>query len=342
MVINLRLGLDRLATVPALGADANGVNGAQLDEETKADRVLVYDSDEAAMRNVTETTVQGIESVATMREMGARADVVVTMLPDSAHVERCYLGPDGFCFSSPSSSSSRIAQDDERDNHGEMEEEGPGRLLIDCSTMDPARSARLAQHCARNGIGTFLDAPVSGGVAGAKQATLSFMVGDTADSPVAQRVAGVLGLMGGTIHHCGDRGAGLVAKLVNNYLLALNNLATAEAMRMGTALGIQAAVLGRVVNSSTGKCWPSEKNNPVRGITPGAPVERDFSGGFGLELMIKDLGLAIAAAEGAGVTLPSAKAAMAMYETVRTADNGKYRGKDFGVVYRYLEDAVRN
>lgn len=140
--------------------------------------------------------------------------------------------------------------------------------------------------------------------------------------------------MGRTLHFCGDAASGLVAKLVNNYLLALNNLATCEAMQLGLRAGIDSKILGEVVNSSTGKSWPSEKNNPVLGISRGQPVEKDFDGGFGIELMLKDLGLAVKMAQDAGVILDSGDAAIETYQKAAL----KFKGKDFGVVLKHLEE----
>jgi 3-hydroxyisobutyrate dehydrogenase len=229
------------------------------------------------------------------------------MLPNSEHVEACFA--DG------------LVRDNAKD-----------RLFIDCSTIDPFRSSALAKKLADAGHGRFIDAPVSGGVKGASAGTLSFMVGQ-ASKDIDSRVESVLAKMGAVIHYCGEAGAGLSAKLVNNYLLALNNIATAEAMNLGLKLGLQPSVLGAVINSSTGKCWPSEKNNPVAGIVPGAPAENDFAGGFGIELMLKDLGLALAAADGAGVHLGAKDYALSIYKEAAK----QYPNKDFGVVFKHYQ-----
>lgn len=258
------------------------------------------------------TVIQGPEHVAEMVAKNQHTvDCVISMLPDSKHVEELYADL-------------------------QLPRHSATRTLIDCSTIDPARSRKLAELCKAQNLGDFVDAPVSGGVSGATNGTLSFMIGQPADnSPLSQELTRVLSMMGKTLHFCGDRGSGLVAKLVNNYLLALNNLATCEAMHLGLNAGIDATVLGQVINSSTGKCWPSEKNNPVLGISPGAPVERDFDGGFGIELMLKDLGLAIQMAKTAGVSLGSGDAALEVYRDAAKA----FRSKDFGVVLKYLEQS---
>lgn len=144
-------------------------------------------------------------------------------------------------------------------------------------------------------------------------------------------------LMGKKVIHCGAQGAGLSAKLANNYLLAINNIATAEAMNLGMKWGLDAKVLGNLINISTGKCWPSEINNPVKGVVEGAPASRDYSGGFGIGLMKKDLGLAIRAAAEAGARLELAEKANEVYEEAEKREDCK--GRDFSVVYRYLGGA---
>jgi 3-hydroxyisobutyrate dehydrogenase len=176
---------------------------------------------------------------------------------------------------------------------------------------------------------------MSGGVVGATAGTLTFMLG----SPdiVIARVEPLLMMMGKKVIHCGAQGAGLSAKLANNYLLAINNIATAEAMNLGIKWGLDPKVLGNLINISTGKCWPSEINNPVKGVVEGAPASRDYAGGFGISLMKKDLGLAIKAAEEAGARLELGDKAREVYEGAEKQDNCK--GRDFSVVYRYLGGA---
>jgi 3-hydroxyisobutyrate dehydrogenase-like beta-hydroxyacid dehydrogenase len=182
--------------------------------------------------------------------------------------------------------------------------------------------------------GQFVDAPMSGGVVGATAGTLTFMLGSP-DS-IIPRVEPVLLMMGKKVLHCGAQGAGLSGKLANNYLLAINNIATAEAMNLGIKWGLDAKVLGDLINISTGKCWPSEINNPVKGVVANAPAGRDYSGGFGIALMKKDLTLAIKAAEEAGARLELGDKARDVYEATEQREDCK--GKDFSVVYRYISE----
>ena len=206
------------------------------------------------------------------------------------------------------------------------------RLFIDSSTIDPASSIEVAKSVHSVGAGAFVDAPVSGGVVGAKAATLTFMLG--APSSLLDRIEPILALMGRKVLHCGGQGAGLAGKLTNNYLLAVGNIATAEAMNLGMKLGLDAKVLAGLINASSGKCWSSETNNPVPGVSEGAPASRGYSGGFGVSLMKKDLRLAISAAELAGARLELHERAQQVYEAVEADEN--CRGRDFSVVYRYL------
>lgn len=178
----------------------------------------------------------------------------------------------------------------------------------------------------------FVDAPMSGGVVGATAGTLTFMLGAPAELvPILEPI---LLRMGKRVLHCGVPGAGLSAKLANNYLLAVSNIATAEAMNLGVRWGLDPKVLAGVINVSTGRCWPSEVNNPVPGVVETAPAGRDYKGGFGIGLMRKDLKLAIMAAEEAGARLELGEKAREVYESAEAEE--KCKGRDFSVVYRWL------
>lgn len=208
----------------------------------------------------------------------------------------------------------------------------PERLFIDCSTIDPATSRELANAVHSTKQGQFVDAPVSGGVIGAKAGTLTFILG--APASLLPRIEPILLMMGKRVLHCGEQGAGLSGKLANNYLLAINNIATAEAMNLGMRCGLDPKALANLINVSTGKCWPSEVNNPVKGVVEGSPASRDYTGGFGIGLMKKDLNLAVKAANEVGAKLVLADRACEVYELAEQDNN--FKGKDFSVVYRYL------
>jgi 3-hydroxyisobutyrate dehydrogenase-like beta-hydroxyacid dehydrogenase len=174
---------------------------------------------------------------------------------------------------------------------------------------------------------------MSGGVVGARAGTLTFMLGAPTDSPdIVERATSVLQLIGKRVMHLGDQGAGLAGKLANNYLLAISNIATAEAMNLGIKLGLDPKVLSELVNTSSGRCWSSEINNPVPGVVQGAPAGNDYAPGFGVALMLKDLRLAKAAAGEANARLELVAEAERLYKEVAE----KEPGKDFSVVYRWL------
>ena len=207
------------------------------------------------------------------------------------------------------------------------------RLFIDCSTIDPTSSREVANAVHATAQGRFVDAPMSGGVIGAQDGTLTFMLGASSRSgQLVDRVRPVLAMMGKRTLRLGEQGAGLSAKLANNYLLAISNIATAEAMNLGIKWGLDAKALGELINTSSGQCWSSKVNNPVPGISPGAPADKQYEGGFSVGLMKKDLKLAMAAAAKVGALSELGQKAIEVYEHVEAQEPGK----DFSVVYRWL------
>lgn len=239
---------------------------------------------------------------------------IITVLPEPQHVQGVFhqiLKPSTLRTDTPNTSE---------------------RLFIDCSTIDPKTSAEVANATHSSGQGKFVDAPMSGGVVGATNGTLTFMIGSPPE--MVDRVKEVLSLMGRRVVHLGPQTSGLKGKLANNYLLALTNIATCEAMNMGIKWGLDGKILADMVNSATGKCWPSEANNPVPGVLENAPSGRDYKGGFGTALMLKDLNLAITACAQADVVPRLGAYAKEIYTAVEGDE--KCKGRDFSVVYRYL------
>ena len=239
---------------------------------------------------------------------------IITVLPEPQHVKAVYkqiLGQNNLLTATP------------------IKKE---RLFIDCSTIDPMTSADVAEQAHSSGQGRFVDAPMSGGVVGAAAGKLTFMLG--AEEDIVARVSDILSLMGKRVVHLGPPTSGLQGKLANNSLLALNNIATCEAMNMGVKWGLDPAKLADMINTATGKCWPSEINNPVPGVIEGAPAGKGYEGGFGTALMLKDLKLALKAAEEADVSPFLGERARELYTAVSEDTNCK--GKDFSVVYRFL------
>jgi 3-hydroxyisobutyrate dehydrogenase len=206
------------------------------------------------------------------------------------------------------------------------------RLFIDCSTIDPMTSQEVAYAAHASGQGRFVDAPMSGGCVGAEAGTLTFMIGAAQED--VERATEALLMMGRRVLHLGDQGAGLKGKLANNYLLAINNIATAEAMNMGVQWGLDPKALAGMINISTGRCWPSEINNPVPGVVEGSPASRGYEGGFGVNLCNKDLKLALKSAEEFKLKLALGQPAKELYDAAEVDPDCK--GRDFSVVYRYL------
>lgn len=283
-----------------------------------SDTVRLFDINTGAAERLAQEmkTLQAGGAVAEVATNAAEAskdaDTVITCLPEPQHVKAAY---------------NSILK-------GLLARRAQPRLFIDCSTIDPSSSREVAAAVASAlpGQGYFVDAPMSGGVVGATAGTLTFMLG--APEELVARIEPILLRMGKRVLHCGPQGTGLSAKLANNYLLAIENIATAEAMNLGIRWGLDPKVLANVINVSTGKCWPSEVNNPVPGVVETSPASRDYTGGFGIGLMRKDLRLAILAAKEADAKLTLADKASEVYETAEAEE--KCKGRDFSVVYRWL------
>jgi 3-hydroxyisobutyrate dehydrogenase len=231
------------------------------------------------------------------------ADVVITMLPNGTLVKECY---------------------------GEvMPGAAAGALFIDSSTIS-VDDARAVHAYARERGFAQLDAPVSGGVKGAVAGTLAFMVGGEAESLETARP--VLDAMAGKIIHCGDSGAGQAAKLCNNMLLAVQQIAVGEAFVLAEKLGLSAQSLFDVVTGATGNCWAVHTNCPVPGPVPASPANNDFKPGFATALMNKDLGLAMDAVASSGASAPLGSHAAQIY----AAFAEQHAGLDFSAVIQTL------
>lgn len=198
------------------------------------------------------------------------SQTVVTMLPSTPHVRNVYAEAGGIL-----PALRKLPQD-----------AAQATLCIDSTTLDVDIAREIAGSVAKLGA-WMVDAPVSGGVAGAKAGTLSFLVGGT--QTAFEHAAPTLERMGKNIIYCGASGAGLAAKICNNLVLGVQQIVVSEAMLLGQKLGLEPKVLASVVNSSTGACWASSVNNPVPGAVPdkSPPCERDYEGGFATRLMLK-------------------------------------------------------
>lgn len=209
-------------------------------------------------------------------------------------------------------------------------------VFIDSSTIDPTVVKNIQKMVESKGA-RFIDAPVSGGVPGAEQATLTFMVGGTNDE--YNTVKPILEVMGKRITHCGCYGMGQVAKLANNMMLGISMIGVAEAMNLAIRLGLDAQTFADIINSSTGRCWSSEMYNPVPGVVKTAPSNFGYSGGFSTDLITKDLGLASGVATQSNTPIPMGSLAHQIYRTLKSKGLGN---KDFSVVYEFLKNDSNN
>ncbi len=241
----------------------------------------------------------GIDIASSAVDSVAEADVVISMLPASRHVEALYLGSD----SEP----------------GLLQAIRKSSLVIDCSTIAPASSRKVAEAAAANGF-AMLDAPVSGGTAGAAAATLTFMIGGEADA--VDQARPLLEAMGKNLFHAGAAGAGQVAKVCNNMLLGILMVGTSEAIALGLANGLDPKVLSEVMRRSSGGNWALEKYNPLPGVMENVPAARNYAGGFGTDLMLKDLGLAMESALATGTSTPLGSMARNLYALHSAGGNG--------------------
>lgn len=210
-----------------------------------------------------------------------------------------------------------------------------GALMIDCSTID-VESARQAHALAAEASLLSVDAPVSGGVGGAKAATLTFMAGG--DAKAFAEAKPVLEAMGKKIVHCGDAGAGQAAKICNNMILGISMIAVGEAFALAEKLGLSHQALFDVSSTSSGQCWALTSYCPVPGPVPASPANNGYKPGFASTLMVKDLTLAQDAAKAAGAATPLGKHAQEIYKEFDAAGNG---GVDFSGIIQHVRALAR-
>ena len=249
-------------------------------------------------------------------EAARDAEFVITMLPTGEHVREVWLNQGGLIEAVAVS--------------------GAKPLLIDCSTID-VESARAVEAAARAAGLEMLDAPVSGGTAGAAAGTLTFMVGGS-DAAYARGEA-VLRAIGRTIVHVGGPGTGQAAKICNNMMLAINMVGVSEAFLLGRKLGVDWDKLFAIISTSSGQSWALTTYCPAPGCVPAAPSNRDYAPGFATALMVKDVGLAQAAAELTDSPTPLGAHALALYREAMGAGLG---GKDFSAIFQWLANKGRS
>ena len=209
--------------------------------------------------------------------------------------------------------------------------------IVDCSTIDISDARKAHALAAAAGVG-FLDAPVSGGIAGAAAGTLPTMVGG--DETLLNRIKPVTDSVFGNYVYCGPAGAGQAAKICNNMLLAISMIRTAETFNLGRSLGLDMDTLYKVLSTSTGSCWSVNSYCPVPGTGPTTPADNDYKPGFAAELMLKDLNLSQMAATAADADTPMGQAATALYQQFVENEGG--RGKDFSAILPRFESRRRS
>ncbi len=264
--------------------------------------VKAFDLAEDAVARAKEN---GCATFGAVSEAVQGVDAVVSMLPNGAIVKSVYTA-DVF-GNAPTSA-----------------------LLIDCSTIDVADAREVASLAADAGY-TMVDAPVSGGIAAANGGTLTFMVGG-ADEAFA-RANAVLEPMAKAVIHAGAIGAGQVAKMCNNMLLAIHMIGTCEALKLAEKNGLDMQKFYEISSKATGYNWSLNDYTPAPGIGAASPADNGYEGGFAVALMLKDLGIAMSAAEQSGANVPLGKHAAELYAAFNEAGNG---GKDFGAIFESL------
>ena len=266
-------------------------------------RVKGYDVVPEAVQSFVSQGGQGAISV---EEALGGAEVVITMLPSGKIAKELYLGAGGI-----------------------LSHVRPKTLLVDSSTIAAVDAVEMAHAAREKGLG-LVDAPVSGGVGGAKAATLTFIVGGELED--FERAQPVLSKMGKTIFHAGKNGAGQVAKICNNMLLAVHMIGTCEALNLGVKHGLDPKVLSEIMQQSSGSNWSLQKYNPYPRVMPDSPASQGYEGGFGVKLMLKDLKLAQSAAREVAAYTPLGTLAEELY-----GHHGQNEAdKDFSSILKYI------
>jgi 3-hydroxyisobutyrate dehydrogenase len=270
--------------------------------------VRAFDLSEEALKHAVERGCKRAKSAA---EACKDADAVITMLPAGKHVAEVFR-------SSVLGSAPKTA------------------ILMDCSTIDVATAKAVESEAQEKGY-TMVDAPVSGGIAAAEGGTLTFMVGGSQDG--FERAREYLEKMGKAVIHAGDAGAGQAAKICNNMLLGATMAATCEAFVLAEKLGLDPKIFFDISSKASGQSWSMTSYCPVPGVGPDTPADREYEGGFAAALMLKDLKLAMEAAQSAGAYTPMGGEAEELYQRFVDLGGG---GKDFSALIKMIDDSWRS
>ena len=293
-----------MATVAFIGLGNMG-GGMAANLAKAGHQVRAFDLSEAALAKAEE---RGCSRVPDAAAAVQDADAVITMLPAGSHVAEVFRS--AVFGRAPTSA-----------------------ILIDCSTIDVETARSVAAEAQAAGY-TMVDAPVSGGIAAAEGGTLTFMVGGTGDG--FDRARPFLEQMGKAVIHAGDAGAGQAAKIVNNMLLGVTMAGTCEAFVLAQKLGLDPQVFFDISSKASGQSWSMTSYCPVPGVGPDTPADRNYEGGFAAALMLKDLKLAMEAAQGVGAYTPMGGEAEELYQ--RFVSRGG-AGKDFSAIIKMIDDS---
>ncbi len=267
----------------------------------KADyEVVGYDINKEFVNNL---LPKGLKQATNLSEVAKGADIVITMLPNGDIVEEVY--------------------DDI------IDEFAPGTLFVDCSTIEVNKAKQLHKKCEDKNI-LSLDAPVSGGVGGAEQATLTFMVGGT--EKAYKMMLPLFEVMGKKSLLCGSSGSGQATKACNNMLLATTMIGVGEAFSLGQNLGLDPEKLFEILSTSTGSCWSINSYCPIKGVGPTSPADNEFKPGFSADLMLKDLTIALKAIESTKTSAPFGKNSRENFERMVNENQGSL---DFSAITKF-------
>ncbi|KAI9472080.1 MAG: 3-hydroxyisobutyrate dehydrogenase [Benjaminiella poitrasii] len=271
--------------------------------------VYIHDINPAAIQRFqSEFPTLNFKPAQSPSEIAERAATIITMLPEANHVSTIWHDQ------------AFLAGIDNNETR-----------LVDASTIDAATARAMATEMTTKTNSLVFDTPVSGGILGALNGTLTFMVGGPSRQAF-ETLEPTLAMMGAKIIYCGPNGSGQIAKVCNNMLLAVEMVGVSEAMRLGTELGMEPVLLASIINNSTGRCWSSDSYNPYPGVLASAPASREYRGGFSNQLMAKDLRLAMKAAGSCGQQPVLGTKASDIYQTL--ASNDEFKSLDFSSVFK--------
>jgi len=290
-----------MKTIAFIGLGNMGL-GMAVNQVRAGRTVRAFDLSKDALKKA---EASGCKPAASAAEAVGEADAVITMLPAGQHVAAVH----------------------EADI---LPHAAPGTLLIDCSTIDVETARAVAKLAVSAGFRA-ADAPVSGGTAAAEAGTLAFMVG--CESADFNDIDEALGPMSKAVIHAGASGAGQAAKICNNMLLGISMIGTCEAFALAEKLGLAADRFFEIAKQSSGQCWSITSYCPVKGVGPESPADRNYQPGFAVDMMLKDLKLAQAAAASAGASTPLGAEAEALYAMFAGMGRG---GKDFSAIIDLL------